>query len=164
MAFEVTAPTKNYQKQRALKRHPTFAARLGPEIDRLLSRLAEERGLPMAEVIRRLVLDEQARELEGRQASYLEGMRGSLVGLVEGQARCAESISHLGSRIEALISIVRQQEIEAVQRLEQLTHLNASIEQLCAITAMRVQAMVEESNNPKIRETAARLLSQLQQA
>jgi hypothetical protein len=99
------------------------------------------------DVLRKAVLDAEARHGERRHGSQLDALR--------------EMGAHQGIRLEALVAILRQVEIDLKGRLEAQAETLRSLEQITAIGAVRIQAMIEESSNPRIRERAAQLIAQL---
>jgi len=143
-----TATQPKSPKTGAKRRQPPFAVRLGIEADRALVRLAEDLATSKTDVIRTAILDAEQRHAEQRQAGVLESLR--------------EIAMRQGVRQEALVSIVRQIEIDLKGRLDTQEEALRAIEQVTAIAAMRLQSVVEESSNPRIRERAAQLISQLQ--
>lgn len=142
-----TANPSKSMKSRGKQRQPPFAVRLGSDVDRALERLAEDLATSKTDVIRSAILSAEQRHAEQRNAGVLDSIR--------------EMMMNQGKRLEAVISIVRQVEIDLKSRLDEQTEALRSIEQLSAIAAMRLQAIVEESSNPKIKERAGNLISQL---
>jgi hypothetical protein len=144
---ESAANTSRSPKTLGKRRQPALAVRLGAEASRALDRLAEDEAVSKTEILRRAVLDAEQRHGERRHASQLDSLR--------------EMAAYQGTRLEALVAIVRQVEIDLKGRLETQAETIRSTEQLSGIAAMRLQAIVEESSNPRIRERAAQLIAQL---
>lgn len=143
---EYPATHSGIPKSKGKARQPALAVRLGAEASRALDRLAEDEATTKTEILRRAVLDAEARHGERRHGSQLDALR--------------EMGAYQGTRLEALVSIVRKIEIDLKERLEAQAESLRSLEQVSAIGAVRIQAMIEESSNPRIRERAAQLIAQ----
>ena len=141
-----TATQPNCEKPAAKRRQPPFAVRLGSEANCALTRLAEDIGTSKTAIIRTAILDAKQRHAEQRNEGMLESIR--------------EMAIHLDARLEALVSILVQVEIDLTTRLAEQTEALRSIKHLSEISAMRLQAVVGGSSDPRFRERAENLISQ----